>query len=204
MRNIPSSAHIPAVAIIVFLASCSTPQVVLDQAKNGSELTQRLSDSISVYVGRVAEQDKQRIAQLDALHKTALNQRADIVREGPIYQLSGQGRLTNLSDYLRTSADAIWKVREDSDADLAQFSDGLNKLMKPLPPVTSDLDAVGQSFSALSVQLTPAERIEVVEAALKSVKAASPAASSPAKQPPATPATPAASAADPAASAAPA
>lgn len=165
------------------LMACSTPQVVLQQASSGAQLTSEFSKAIATYEAQTKILDKERQQILLAAKSSALQYRVLDINASQTFALAGQTQLTSMYDQLRNSSDTIAKAREDAKVDAKKYADELEALMGPLSELSKRLGAVGSEFNGLSTEVSSSQRLKVVTDAFAAIKAPSAAASAAAPAP---------------------
>jgi uncharacterized membrane protein YccC len=168
------------VCLIVLLAGCSTPQPVLEQARNGAALTNALSQALTSYSERIAVLDAAREKLLSQRRARSLQFRFLDSNAAEVYKLAGRSELTAQYATLKASADTIAKARADAADDAAQYAKTLEQLMGPLPDINKNLAGVSKDFTALGTELNASEKLKLVSNAFKEIKGASSVASAPA------------------------
>lgn len=167
-----------AIAVTLFaaaLAGCTTPQVVLDQASNGASLSSELAGRLDVYAQATRAIDDERRAALRRQHERAVSYRLLEAETELTYMLAGQASVVDLYRQMKSSADIITKVREDGANDVRRYSEELDAIGKPLPPVGRQLQAVQGGFAQLATKPSAAERLKALRSAWQDAKSPVPA-----------------------------
>lgn len=178
----------PAVCIVLCTA-CTTPQIALDHANNGAQLTQHLQSELLRYKEASKLASERRIAAVQEQQENALR----------------NARTRAFDDYLDTTANrnTAWmasarRLQEAqgkyasllSDEEKAQkeLAERLAAVTKDLPTPGEKLGAVQKALADLGTELSPSERFAIVQKFLaeskaivdKNAQAAADAASAPA------------------------
>ena len=96
------------------LVACSTPQVVLQQASNGAQLTGEFSKAMASYEAQTKILDKERQQILLTSKASILQYHVLDINASQTFALAGQSQLSSMYDQLKNSSDTIAKAREDA------------------------------------------------------------------------------------------
>ena len=159
---------IPFVAAV--LASCSTPQVALEQANNSVRLIQNLQTELSTYQANVKLLAQRRMTSIERLYATTSN----LVRsqQFDVY-LSGKAGLSSeleARERLRDASDTYSKLIAAEDKSQEQLAARLATLVKGLPTPSDKLGAVQKAMAELGTELSAKERVAIVTKFLKQAK----------------------------------
>jgi hypothetical protein len=155
----------------LFLAACSTPQPVLNQANHTAGL-------ISEYEGALEEFDRVQTAAANARLRSIAVQERDIaatVRNqdiaATVRAVVGDDGHTDTAAKLNTLADMIGNADAKLKTSGAATGTELATLLKPLPSTAEKAAAAQKAVAQMGAELSAAERFSEAKAFYKVVKA---------------------------------
>ncbi len=158
-----------ALLTTLWLAACSTPQPLLDQANHGAALSMSLQAELVNF-----RQEQASIAQqrLDSIRQQVLAMaayQADADFDERVGKLAGNTATAKLYKDLQSLADSRGTDEQAMQKELQALEDQLAKLLQPLPDNTQALHTTQQQLAAMGNELPWKERIKTVSRFAKDV-----------------------------------